>query len=136
MDEIVARAVISRLLVIESAKAAGLLVAAPVGSGGGDVLLMASREPRDDGTLACALVRIYLPGAEGSDQGTLVLPPEPRAWLAFVGSGETASDDDEQVYLVAGAAALAGEDWTNSGLKATPERWASLFKLTPDSISS
>ena len=136
MDELRARAVISRLLVIESAQAAGLFVAAPVGSGGGDVLLVASREPRDDGMVACVLVRIYVRGLEHSDQGPLAPPPERGAWLAFVGSGISASDDAEQVYLVPGASAVEAADWRRSGLKATPERWASLFKLTSGSISS
>jgi hypothetical protein len=136
MDELKARAVISRLLVIESAQAAGLLVAAPVGSGGGDVLLVASREPRDDGTLACVLVRIYVRGLEHPDQVTLALPPERGAWLAFVGSGVSASDDAEQIYLVPGVSALEDADWQSAGFKATPERWASLFGSTPDSISS
>lgn len=136
MDETQVRAVISRLLVIESAQAAGLLVAAPVGSGGGDVLLVASREARGDGTLACVLVRIYVPGADKSGQGGFVPPPGTREWLAFVNSGATAPDEDEQVCLVPGAEALVGEDWRRSGLKATPERWASLFKLTSGSISS
>jgi len=135
MDDLEVYAIISRILVVESAQAAGMLVAAPVGSGGGDVLLVVSREPRDEGTFACVFVRIYLPGVETPEQRAPVSPPGRAEWLALVDSGATPSDDDEQVYLVPGAAALREENWRNSGFQATPARWASLFSETPESIS-
>lgn len=131
MDEFMAQLLIRRLLVIESAQAAGLLVTAPVGNGGGDVLLVVSREARGDGTFACVRVRVCLPGPENPDQERLVSPPEDGEWLALV-----ASDDYEDVYLVPGAEALARENWRSSGLKATPQCWTSLFQLAPDTIPS
>lgn len=133
MHDVQARAIVSRVLVIESAQAAGLLVAAPVGAAGGDTLLVVSRQPREDGTLACVVVRIHVPGAEDAEQGTLMPSGEHGEWLAIVGLGATASGNDEQVYLVPGAAARAAEDWRSSSLQATPERWASLFQCRPQS---
>ena len=135
MDEVQARAIVSRLLVIESARAAGLLVAAPVGGAGGNVLLVASRQPREDGTFACAVVRVHVPGGEDAEQGKMFPLGERGEWLAIVDSGATASDDDEQVYLVSGLEALTGEDWRSPGLQATPQRWVSLFQGAPESGS-
>lgn len=118
MDDVQVREIVSRLLVIESAQAAGLLVAAPVGAVGGDVLLIVSRQARKDGTLACAVVRIHVPGAGDKEQAALLPLGEHGEWLAIVDSGATPSDDDEQVYLASGLAAFTGEDWRIGGVPA------------------
>ena len=127
-----ARAVVGRLLVIESAQAAGLLVASPVGAAAEGVLLVASRQPREDGTLACVLVRMRVLGGDDAEQPGPIGSGE---WLVVVDWETPDCSDEERVYLVSGADVAAREDWCNPGMRATPQRWASIFQVTPESSS-
>lgn len=134
MTDAEAHAVVGRLLVIESAQAAGLLVASPVGAAAEGVLLVACRQPREDGMLACALVRIQVDKGDAEQPGPFPAPG-PGEWLVVVDWETAVSSDEERIYLVSGADAIARRDWRNPGLRATPQRWASLFQATPGSSS-
>lgn len=135
MTDAEAHAVVGRLLVIESAQAAGLLVASPVGAASEGVLLVASRQLREDGLLACALVRILvLDGGDAEQSGPLPAPVAGE-WLGVVDWEVAVSSDEERIYLMSRADTVARRDWRNSALRATPRRWASLFQATPESGS-
>jgi len=128
-----ALAIVGRLLVIESAQAAGLLVASPVGAAAEGVLLVASRQPREDGMLACVLVRIRVHGEGDAEEPGSLPGPGSGEWLAVVDWEPAVSSDEERVYLVSKADAVERKDWRDPVLRATPQRWARVFQFTPGS---
>lgn len=135
MTDAEVRAVIGRLLVTESAQAAGLLVASPAGAAGEGVLLVASQQSRGDGTLACALVRIRVLGDGDADESGSLAPAEPGGRLVGLNWEAVVSSDEERVYLVSNTDEVSGRDWRDSGLRATPQRWASIFQVASGSSS-
>jgi hypothetical protein len=128
-------AIVGRLLVAESAKAAGLLVACPTGGAVEGVMLVASRQPRKDSTLACVLVRIQV--VEGSDSELSGRAPPAGAGerLAVVDWEHDESSGEQHVYLISETDACGREGWLKPEFRATPERWASLFQVSPESSS-
>lgn len=111
---------ISRMLVVESAEAAGLLVATPAGQAGTGVLLIASRKARADGTLPARLVRVVA-GPPYEDQ-------EESDVLAVVDFESPSHCDDDGIYLVARADLQAAGEWRRPGWRASRERWRSLLQ--------
>lgn len=124
--------IIGRLLVIESAQAAGLLVAATVAADSRRVLLVASQQPREDSTLACIVVRFRV-GGDGDVEQTRGVPSVGAAErLAIVDWDDYEGSDDGTVHLFFGTGEGRNEYRLTPASRATPARWASLFQVTTE----
>mgnify|MGYP001024358940 CR=1 FL=1 len=120
---------VGRILVIESALAAGVVAATPAGEAGSGVLLMASRCPRPDGTLPARLVRI-LPGLlDGESPAAAADDPEDCSAFALIDWESPACRDEERIYLLSREELQAAGEWRRACWQACPERWADLLEM-------
>ena len=120
---------VGRILVIESALAAGVVAATPAGEAGSGVLLMASRSPRPDGTLPARLVRV-LPGLQDGQSPAAVAADDSGECSAFVliDWDSKACRDEERIYLLSLEELQAAGEWRRACWQACPERWADLLE--------
>lgn len=120
---------VGRILVIESALAAGVVAATPAGEAGSGVLLMASRSPRPDGTLPARLVRV-LPGLQDGQCPAAVAANDSGESSAFalIDWDSATSGDEERIYLLSREELEAAGEWRRACWQACPDRWADLLE--------
>lgn len=120
------RALIARQLVIESARAAGLLVATPVGSAPDNVLLIAAGSASSGGLVPARVVRFLVAGAGDSDAQPARGAAEGQC-LAIVDWPQAEVDGEDSVYLCRGTDLDGHAEWREARYLASPERWRTLF---------
>ena len=132
LSEADARALIGRCLVIESAKAAGLLVATPEGGAGEGRLLVASSVSRADGSLIARRVRVRV--LEGNEPTQRLASPAPEAgeWFAVVNWDLAALDAEDSVYLFPPSILEHMRPWRHPECLASPRRWAAMVQRASD----
>jgi hypothetical protein len=122
--------VVGRMLVVESALTADLLVATPAGGASSGVLLVAARESRTDGTRPARLVRVLvglkpeeeLPAIHEGAQGEADV-------FAVVDWESMSCSDNERIYLVSRANLEDKSGWRQACWQASPQRWSSLLQV-------
>jgi hypothetical protein len=135
LSEADARALIGRCLVIESAKAAGLLVATPQGGAGEGRLLVASPESRADGSLIARRVRVRV--LEGNEPTQRLASPAPEAgeWFAVVNWDRAALDAEDSIYLFPPSILEHMRPWRQPECLASARRWAAMVQGESDTES-